>query len=160
ERRCNAQFHLAGEQRKQQATACAKRRRDEGRDCAGETITGGGQGHPGQPDLHRLRPVPPAGRGCGLGPCLRQADRGGGTGAIPAQPAVRPAGVLSRGIDGMKVKTTYLQMFAHPERVVPPPREGLAVVQAKKPTVAYYSFLYDGVGRDYDWTSRKKLSDA
>jgi hypothetical protein len=26
--------------------------------------------------------------------------------------------------------------------------------------VAYYRFLYDAVGRDYDWTSRKKLSDA
>jgi hypothetical protein len=36
----------------------------------------------------------------------------------------------------MKVKTTYLQMLAHNERVVPPPREGLAVVHAKKPTVA------------------------
>ena len=60
----------------------------------------------------------------------------------------------------MKVKTTYLQMFARAERVVPPPREGLAVVHAKKPSVAYYRFLYDAVGRDYDWTSRKKLSDA
>jgi hypothetical protein len=35
----------------------------------------------------------------------------------------------------MKVKTTYLQMFARPERVVPP-REGLTVVHARKPTVA------------------------
>jgi GNAT superfamily N-acetyltransferase len=60
----------------------------------------------------------------------------------------------------MNVKTTYLQMFARPERVVPPPREGLTVVHARKPTVAYYRFLYDAVGRDYDWTSRKKLSDA
>jgi GNAT superfamily N-acetyltransferase len=60
----------------------------------------------------------------------------------------------------MNVKTTYLQMFARPERVVPPPRAGLAVVYAKKPTVAYYRFLYDAVGRDYDWTSRNKLSDA
>jgi GNAT superfamily N-acetyltransferase len=60
----------------------------------------------------------------------------------------------------MKVKTTYLQMFAHVQRVVPPPREGLAVVHAKKPTVAYYRFLYDAVGKDYDWGSRKKLSDA
>src|SRR5271155_4457803 len=60
----------------------------------------------------------------------------------------------------MKVTTTYLQMFAPPHRVVPPPREGLAVVHAKTPTVAYYRFLYDAVGRDYDWTSRKKLSDA
>ena len=60
----------------------------------------------------------------------------------------------------MKVKITYLQMFAPPERVVSPPREGLAVVRAMKPTVSYYRFLYDAVGRDYDWTSRKKLSDA
>ena len=62
-------------------------------------------------------------------------------------------------MSAMKVKTTYLQMFARPEQVMPPPREGLAVVHAKKPTVASYRFLYNAVGRDYDWTSRKKLSD-
>jgi hypothetical protein len=60
----------------------------------------------------------------------------------------------------MDVKVYYLQMFAHPERVVPPPREGLTVVHAQMPTVAYYRFLYDAVGRDYDWTSCRKLSDA
>ena len=60
----------------------------------------------------------------------------------------------------MKVTTTYLQMLANRRRTVPPPRQGLAVVHARKPTVAYYRFLYDGVGRDYHWTSRKKLSDA
>jgi GNAT superfamily N-acetyltransferase len=59
----------------------------------------------------------------------------------------------------MKVTTTYLEMFARPERVVPPPREGLSVVHAKEPTVAYYRSLYDAVGRDYDWTSRKMLPD-
>jgi GNAT superfamily N-acetyltransferase len=58
------------------------------------------------------------------------------------------------------VITTYLQMFAHMQRIVPPPREGLAVVHARHPTVAYYRFLYDAVWRDYNWTSRKKLSDA
>lgn len=63
-------------------------------------------------------------------------------------------------LDVMNMKTTYLQMFSPSERVVPPPREGLAVVHAKKPTVSYYRYLYDAVGRDYDWTSRKKLSDA
>ena len=60
----------------------------------------------------------------------------------------------------MKVKTTYLQMFAHNERVVPPPREGLVVVHAKKPSVTYYRFLYDGVGRDYGWPRLQKLSEA
>ena len=59
----------------------------------------------------------------------------------------------------MTVKTTYLEMFANPQRIVPPPRDGLAVLHAKKPTVAYYRFLSDTVGRDYDWTSRKKLSN-
>jgi hypothetical protein len=60
----------------------------------------------------------------------------------------------------MKVKTTYLEMLARPERVVPPPRDGLVVVHARKPTAAYYRFLYDAVGRDHDWTSRKKFTDA
>jgi GNAT superfamily N-acetyltransferase len=59
----------------------------------------------------------------------------------------------------MKVKATYLEMLARPQRVVPTPREGLTVVHAKKPTVAYYRFLYDGVGRDYGWPRCKKLSD-
>jgi GNAT superfamily N-acetyltransferase len=58
------------------------------------------------------------------------------------------------------VKTTYLQMFAPTPRVVPPPRDGLAVVHARRPTVGYYRFLYEGVGRDYNWTTRSKLSDA
>jgi GNAT superfamily N-acetyltransferase len=51
-------------------------------------------------------------------------------------------------------------MFAQPLRVVMPPREDLAIIHARKPTIAYYRFLYDAVGRDYDWTSRKMLSDA
>lgn len=60
----------------------------------------------------------------------------------------------------MSIITTYLQMFARPEWAVPPPRDGVAVVHAKKPTVSYYRFLYDTVGQDYSWTSRKKLSVA
>ncbi len=34
------------------------------------------------------------------------------------------------------------------------------VVHARKPTVAYYRFLYDAVGREYEWTDRTKLTDA
>jgi GNAT superfamily N-acetyltransferase len=59
----------------------------------------------------------------------------------------------------MNIKVTYLQMFGHSQRIVPPPREGLTVVHARKPSVAYYRFLYGAVGKDYDWTSRNKLSD-
>jgi GNAT superfamily N-acetyltransferase len=60
----------------------------------------------------------------------------------------------------MLVKISYLQMLAHPERVVPPPREGLVVVHVPRPSVAWYRSLYDAVGRDYDWTSRNNLSDT
>src|SRR5437868_12067643 len=58
------------------------------------------------------------------------------------------------------IKVLYLVMLAPNGRVVPPPREGLSVVQAKKPTVSYYRFLYNAVGKDYHWLHRGKLSDA
>jgi GNAT superfamily N-acetyltransferase len=60
----------------------------------------------------------------------------------------------------VEVKTYYLEMLAPPGKAVPPPRDGLAVIQAKKPTIAFYRFLYDSVGGNYNWTSRKKLTDA
>jgi GNAT superfamily N-acetyltransferase len=59
----------------------------------------------------------------------------------------------------MDVKVTYLQMFSRPSRVVPPPRDGLVVIHARKPTVRYYRFLYDAVGRQWQWLSRGKMSD-
>jgi GNAT superfamily N-acetyltransferase len=34
------------------------------------------------------------------------------------------------------------------------------VIHARKPTVAYYRFLYDGVGKEYHWHSRGRLTDA
>jgi GNAT superfamily N-acetyltransferase len=60
----------------------------------------------------------------------------------------------------MKLKVTYLEMLARPQRVVPPPREGLTVVHTNRPPVAYYRFLYDAVGRDYGWPRCKRSSDA
>jgi GNAT superfamily N-acetyltransferase len=59
----------------------------------------------------------------------------------------------------MDVKVTYLQMFARPSRTVPPPRDGLSVIHAKRPTIAYYRFLYDAVGKPWQWLSRRKLND-
>jgi GNAT superfamily N-acetyltransferase len=60
----------------------------------------------------------------------------------------------------MKVMTYYLQMLAPRQRSIPPPRAGLAVVHARQPTVAWYRFLYDAVGREYDWTTRRRMADA
>src|SRR5262245_28841448 len=59
----------------------------------------------------------------------------------------------------MSVKVTYLEMLAHSEGVVPPPRAGLLGLHARRPTVAYYRFLYDAVGGPVNWVSRKKLGD-
>jgi GNAT superfamily N-acetyltransferase len=58
------------------------------------------------------------------------------------------------------IKTTHLQMFARPELDLTPPRPGLMVLHAQRPTVAYYRFLYNGVGRQWGWTSRNRLSDV
>src|SRR5947208_2932490 len=60
----------------------------------------------------------------------------------------------------VEVKVFYLEMTSHAQRSVPAPCEGLSILQAKSPTVGYYRFLYDAVGSDYHWHSRKKLSDA
>ncbi|HUY35960.1 MAG TPA: GNAT family N-acetyltransferase [Pirellulales bacterium] len=56
------------------------------------------------------------------------------------------------------MKTYYVEMFAPPERAVSPAKQGFAVVYAKRPTIGYYRFLYDAVGNDWNWQSRKKLS--
>jgi GNAT superfamily N-acetyltransferase len=59
------------------------------------------------------------------------------------------------------LKTTYLQMFARPKGVAPSPaRDGLAIIHAKKPTLAYYRFLLESVGEKWNWEGREKLSDA
>jgi len=57
------------------------------------------------------------------------------------------------------VRTYYLEMLAAAQATVPAPRQGLSIMHARAPTLAYYRFLYDAVGRDYDWTSRKSLAD-
>src|SRR5262245_53025181 len=59
----------------------------------------------------------------------------------------------------MKVTTTYLHMFGRPQRIVPPPREGLAVVHAKTPTVAHYRFLYDA-RQELRLDRRKRAGEA
>jgi GNAT superfamily N-acetyltransferase len=59
-----------------------------------------------------------------------------------------------------EVTVYYLEMRAPVRRLVPAPREGLAITHVPSPTVAFYRRLYDAVGSDYHWLSRKKLSDA
>lgn len=57
------------------------------------------------------------------------------------------------------VTVYYLEMRAPNGRSVIVPRKGLSIVHAQRPSVAYYRFLYDAVGRDYHWHSRGRLAD-
>lgn len=64
----------------------------------------------------------------------------------------------------MRVKA-FLRRRAHHDagraaRTVPAPRGELAVIHARRPTVAYYRFLYNAVGKDYHWYNRGQLADA
>jgi len=53
----------------------------------------------------------------------------------------------------------YLEMLAHPQRGAAVPRDGLTVIHAKRPPLPYYRFLYNAVGENYHWLSRRNLTD-
>lgn len=62
-------------------------------------------------------------------------------------------------MDLVDITIYYLEMLEPSKQNVPASRHGLSVIHAKHPTVAYYRFLYNAVGEDYRWLSRRKLSD-
>lgn len=57
------------------------------------------------------------------------------------------------------VTVYYLEMLAPSHRSVPAPRDGLTVVDVPAPSVPYYRSLYDAVGKEFHWLSRRKMSD-
>lgn len=59
----------------------------------------------------------------------------------------------------MDITVYYLQMQSPSQRAVPQPREGVSVVRACPPSVGYYRYLYDAVGRDWNWTRKKQWAD-
>ncbi len=57
------------------------------------------------------------------------------------------------------VTVYYLEMLsASPQELPALPCE-LNVLHARNPLVSFYRYLYDAVGKDYNWVNRKKLSD-
>jgi GNAT superfamily N-acetyltransferase len=60
----------------------------------------------------------------------------------------------------VEVRVFYLEMLSAGAQPVPPLPEGMTLVHARSPSVAFYRFLYNTVGRDYHWYSRGRLSDA
>ena len=63
---------------------------------------------------------------------------------------------------GIECVVTYLEMHARPELppLQPPHGKRLALMRAEPPSVSFYRYLYDAVGRDWRWTLRKRLGDA
>ncbi|MDG1895823.1 MAG: GNAT family N-acetyltransferase [Fuerstiella sp.] len=59
----------------------------------------------------------------------------------------------------LDITVYYLEMMSHPRRNIAMPRDGLTVIHADHPPLPYYRFLYNAVGEDYRWLSRRNLSD-
>lgn len=56
---------------------------------------------------------------------------------------------------------TFLEMKSEPlHHIAPPSNVKLMLMRAENPTISFYRFLYDAVGREYHWLDRKNLSDA
>jgi GNAT superfamily N-acetyltransferase len=71
-----------------------------------------------------------------------------------SSPAPSPA---ARHVDTL---ATYLEMTAPPPApLAPPPRAGLEVRIARRPTVSFYRYLYGTIGQDWTWVVRQLLSD-
>ena len=78
-------------------------------------------------------------------------------------------GRAGRRVDGVNaaagkrtvlVTVTYLEMTS-PDQRSPAPgwTEPVTVERAERPPVAFYRYLYDAVGADWDWYVRRRLSD-
>ena len=60
----------------------------------------------------------------------------------------------------IETTVTYLEMTEPPSHAeVPAPLRKLALLRASSPTVSFYRYLYDAVGRAWTWVDRKRLSD-
>jgi GNAT superfamily N-acetyltransferase len=55
----------------------------------------------------------------------------------------------------VEVVTHYLEMKQPPPGALPPPpRDGVRVVRAEKPSARFYRYLYEGVGEPWHWLDR------
>jgi GNAT superfamily N-acetyltransferase len=59
----------------------------------------------------------------------------------------------------VEVTVYYLEMLAPSHLTVPQPQDDLTVVHVPSPGVPYYRSLYDAVGKEYHWLSRRKMTD-
>lgn len=62
-------------------------------------------------------------------------------------------------MEAVEVTVYYLEMHAPSPTDIAAPRSGLKVVHWPMPEIEPYRALYNAVGEDYRWLSRRKLSD-
>ncbi|MEM1103633.1 MAG: GNAT family N-acetyltransferase [Pseudomonadota bacterium] len=62
----------------------------------------------------------------------------------------------------INVLVTALEQRARPSlpKASAPPHLRTALLRAERPPLHFYRYLYDAVGRPYNWVSRKQMSDA
>src|SRR5438874_731341 len=71
-----------------------------------------------------------------------------------AHPPERPDGKIETVVTSLEMRELP------PHAPLPPPCSGLTVVQAVRPTVSFYRYLYNTAGEAWLWGDRRKLSDA
>ena len=54
---------------------------------------------------------------------------------------------------------TFLEMRARPDRLLVQARPGVEVRRAVQPTASFYRYLYDTIGADWTWWSRRLMDD-
>lgn len=62
-------------------------------------------------------------------------------------------------MDLVECTVHYLEMLSHTPRQVPAPRQDLQVERIPRPSIPFYRSLYNAVGDQYRWLSRRKMTD-
>ena len=61
----------------------------------------------------------------------------------------------------LETLVSYLEMTEPPHGApLRPPRAGIEVRRAVRPTLGFYRYLYDAIGADWAWYERKRLAEA
>jgi GNAT superfamily N-acetyltransferase len=68
--------------------------------------------------------------------------------------------LIQPAADKLEVTITYLEMRRRPAAPGPPPVADLTILQAVRPTVSFYRYLYNTVGAQWLWWERRRLDDA
>ena len=90
-----------------------------------------------------------------------RVEEGGDAGTEAGDPGhVGATGAAAVAGSTIPVTVTWLEMTS-PDQRSPAPgvMEPTAILRAERPTISFYRYLYDTVGADWNWFTRRRLSD-